>query len=68
MCTTEIDGVLGKVDDGVSFEVVYEAVHVVGRPNRPNYIANFAENFFGTISIVNFAENDAKRFAVTPLD
>ncbi len=34
----------------------------------PNDIANFAVNFFGTNSIVDFAENYSERLVVTPLD
>jgi hypothetical protein len=59
-----IVGVLGKVDGLVRIEVVYEAVHVLGRPNRPNYIANFAVNSSGTNSVVNFAENYFEQFDV----
>ena len=51
-----IVGVLGNVDGLVRIEAGYEAVHVPGRPNRPNYIVNVAENYIEELTAWNVAD------------
>jgi hypothetical protein len=53
----QIELVLGKVDEGVSFEVVREAVCGAGAQRPPESIVNFAVNCIGANLSVNFAEN-----------
>ena len=54
----EIGVVLGKVDAGVSLDVVHEAVCGVGTRRSPaEAIENFAANTFETNLSVIFAEN-----------
>jgi len=56
-----IEVVLGKVDGGVSYELVYEAVYGAGAESHCIYIENVAANFIGANLSVNVAVNSIEK-------